>query len=106
MLFHRYFDAVCVVDVRCCSLIMNIMDYCMDSFHKNVTLFRGKSKPFLKASCYLASNAHSGCDVAKLSYFIFYLQPTESSGFNTLFIQYNSVICQPSDHTVGRPPRA
>ena len=24
-------------------------------------------------------------------------------GFNTLFVQYYSVICRPSDHTVGRP---
>ena len=32
-----------------------------------------------------------------------FLQPTEAYGFNTLFIQYYSVICRPSDHTVGRP---
>ena len=25
---------------------------------------------------------------------------------NTLFVQYYIVICRPSDHTVGRPPRA
>ena len=25
-------------------------------------------------------------------------------GFITLFIQYYSAICRPSDHTVGRPP--
>ena len=28
---------------------------------------------------------------------------TGSKGFNTLFIKYYSMICRPSDHTVGRP---
>ena len=31
------------------------------------------------------------------------LQPTEALGFNTLFTQYYSVICHPSDQPVGRP---
>ena len=29
--------------------------------------------------------------------------PPRPRDFNTLFIQYYSVICRPSDHTVGRP---
>ena len=36
---------------------------------------------------------------------LFFLQPTEAYGFNKLFEQYSSVICRPSDHTVGRPHR-
>ena len=34
--------------------------------------------------------------------FFFLLQRTEPRVL-TLFVQYNSVICHPSDHTVGRP---
>ena len=34
---------------------------------------------------------------------IYTIQPTKAQGFNTLFIQYYSVICRSSDHIVGRP---
>ena len=36
-------------------------------------------------------------------YFFLPLQPTETWGLITLFIQHCSVIFRPSDHTVGRP---
>ena len=46
-------------------------------------------------------------------YFVYYtvsikksfliLHPTDALDFNILFIQYSSVICRPSDHTVGGP---
>ena len=44
-------------------------------------------------------------DLGIIKYFFFFFRFTAhlGLGFYTLFVQYYSVICRPSDHTVGRP---
>ena len=92
--------------------------YCSQEYrdYKIANIFAKISQAFIfwqKAKCTFIENeenSHNNLDhfLLNLRYqFIYYsffiYSPPRPRVFITLFIQYYSVICRPSDHTVGRP---